>query len=73
MAVFISYSHADKTFVAKLAANLVKHNAHVWVDRWELNVGDSILNHARLPFIEALPHRASFVRILRRTCTTFLF
>jgi hypothetical protein len=47
MPVFISYSHADKAFVDKLAANLVKHNAHVWLDRWELNVGDSILNHVQ--------------------------
>jgi len=47
MPVFISYSHADKTFVDRLAANLVKHSAHVWLDRWELNVGDSILNHVQ--------------------------
>ena len=47
MPVFISYSHADKAFVDKLAANLVKHNAHVWLDRWELNVGDSILDHVQ--------------------------
>ena len=44
MPVFISYSHADADFVTILAANLVKRNAHVWVDIWELNVGDSILN-----------------------------
>ncbi|HET9285280.1 MAG TPA: toll/interleukin-1 receptor domain-containing protein [Candidatus Angelobacter sp.] len=47
MPVFISYSHADKTFVDKLAAGLVEHNAHVWLDRWELNVGDSILNRVQ--------------------------
>lgn len=47
MPVFISYSHADKDFVDKLAANLVKHDAHVWVDTWELNVGDSILNRVQ--------------------------
>lgn len=47
MPVFISYAHADKTFVDKLAANLVRHNAHVWLDRWELNVGESILNHVQ--------------------------
>jgi len=47
MPVFISYSHADKTFVDKLAANLVKQNAHVWLDRWELNVGDSMLNRVQ--------------------------
>jgi hypothetical protein len=43
MPVFISYSHQDKEFVEKLAAHLVKNNAHVWVDTWELNVGDSII------------------------------
>ena len=47
MPIFISYSHADKAFVNKLASNLVKHDAHVWVDTWELNVGDSILNRAQ--------------------------
>lgn len=44
MPVFISYSHADGLIVNKLAAHLVKNNASVWVDTWELNVGDSILN-----------------------------
>jgi len=44
MPVFISYSHQDKDFVDKLAANLVMHKARVWIDRWELNVGDSIID-----------------------------
>ena len=43
MPVFISYSHSDAALVSKLAAHLVKHNASVWVDTWELNVGDSIV------------------------------
>jgi hypothetical protein len=43
--VFISYAHSDKEFVDKLAVQLVQRNARVWVDRWELNVGDSILNN----------------------------
>lgn len=47
MPIFISYSHADKAFVDKLASNLIKHDAHVWVDTWELNVGDSILNRVQ--------------------------
>jgi len=47
MPIFISYSHADKAFVDKLALELVKHDAHVWVDTWELNVGDSILNRVQ--------------------------
>jgi len=44
MPIFISYSHADELIVNKLAARLVKLHANVWVDTWELNVGDSILN-----------------------------
>src|ERR1700704_1571000 len=47
MPIFISYSHADKSFVDKLAVHLVKHDAHVWVDRWELSVGDSILGRVQ--------------------------
>ncbi len=47
MPVFISYCHADAAFANTLAAHLVKHNAHVWIDSWELNVGDSILAHVQ--------------------------
>jgi hypothetical protein len=43
MPIFISYSHEDKDFVDRLAAKLVKHKARVWIDRWELHVGDSII------------------------------
>ncbi len=42
MPIFISYSHADKEFVDMLAANLVREKHHIWMDRWELNVGDSL-------------------------------
>ena len=47
MPIFISYSHVDASFVDKLATALVKQNASVWVDRWELNVGDSILSRVQ--------------------------
>jgi hypothetical protein len=47
MPIFISYSHENKDFVQKLAANLIRHNTHVWVDTWELNVGDSIIQHVQ--------------------------
>jgi TIR domain len=42
MPIFISYSHKDSKFVDMLAANLVKARHNVWMDRWELNIGDSI-------------------------------
>jgi hypothetical protein len=41
--IFISYSHADKKFIDKLAIQLVRRNVNVWLDRWELSVGDSLL------------------------------
>lgn len=43
MPVFISYSHEDAEFAEKLAFQLIKARAQVWIDRWELNVGDSLL------------------------------
>ncbi|WP_171901415.1 toll/interleukin-1 receptor domain-containing protein [Stappia indica] len=42
MPIFISYNHQDSDFVDTLAANLVRAKHHVWMDRWELNVGDSL-------------------------------
>lgn len=44
MPVFISYSHINKDFVDKLAMQLVQRNVNVWLDRWELSVGDSIID-----------------------------
>jgi len=44
MSIFISYSQKDKKFVDQLAMNLVRARHHVWVDRWELNVGDSLID-----------------------------
>lgn len=41
MPVFISYSHQDADFAHQLAGQLVLHKAYVWLDKWELHVGDS--------------------------------
>jgi hypothetical protein len=43
MPVFISHSHQDKVFVDRLASQLVLHRTYVWLDRWEIKVGDSLL------------------------------
>jgi hypothetical protein len=43
MPIFISYSHEDKTFVDRLAMQLVAYKAKVWLDKWELHVGDSLI------------------------------
>ena len=43
MPVFISYSHADKDFAENLAVHLVQAKQNVWIDKWELNAGDSLI------------------------------
>jgi hypothetical protein len=44
MPIFISHSQKDRAFVDTLAANLVQNKHHIWMDRWELKVGDSLLD-----------------------------
>ena len=41
--VFISYSSADGDVVKGIAQQLVFRGIEVWYDRWEINVGDSIV------------------------------
>jgi hypothetical protein len=41
----------------------VKHNANVWVDTWELNVGDSILNKVQ----DAIQESSALLVILSKT------
>ncbi|EAU53739.1 toll/interleukin-1 receptor domain-containing protein [Mariprofundus ferrooxydans] len=53
MTIFISYSHADKDRVDLLAGNMVKRNAQVWVDRWELSVGDSLIQRVQEAITES--------------------
>jgi hypothetical protein len=60
MPIFISYSHQDKDFVDRLAANLVRHKARVWVDRWELNVGDSIIDRIQ----EAIQESSALIIVI---------
>lgn len=44
MPIFISYSHENKEFVDNLANQLVQRNVNIWLDRWELSLGDSIID-----------------------------
>jgi molecular chaperone DnaK len=41
--VFLSYSSKDKTFVEQLARELDRRNIGVWLDKWEIRVGDSLI------------------------------
>lgn len=42
--VFISHSHQDSGFVSKLANDLMRPEILVWVDEWEIGVGDSLID-----------------------------
>lgn len=42
--VFISHSSADKPLVRRLATSLLAEGVPVWLDAWELALGDSLLD-----------------------------
>jgi TIR domain len=65
MPIFISYSHRDADFVNRLAAQLVKKKARVWVDRWELNVGDFLLDRIQ----SALQSASALIVVLSKAST----
>lgn len=65
MPIFISYSHKDKQFVDKLAMQLVHRNVNVWLDRWELAVGDSIVDRVQ----EAVDGSSALLVILSKAST----
>jgi hypothetical protein len=44
MSVFISYSSKDSEFVQKLSLSLVQKRIHVWLDKWEMQPGDSLID-----------------------------
>lgn len=45
--VFLSHTKADKPFSKRLAHDLETFGAHVWLDEWELRVGDSIMERVQ--------------------------
>ena len=63
MSIFISYSHNDKDFAEKLCTNLVLHKKRIWIDRWELSVGDSIINKIQ----EAIQSSGALLIILSKS------
>lgn len=65
MPIFISYSHKNKEFVDKLAVQLVARNVNIWLDRWELNVGDSLIDKVQ----EAVEGASALLVILSKEST----
>jgi hypothetical protein len=44
MSVFVSYSTKDNEFVTQLSSELVKRQIPIWLDKWEMQPGDSLIN-----------------------------
>jgi hypothetical protein len=65
MPIFISYSHKNKDFVDKLAKQLVLHRVNVWLDRWELSIGDSIVEKVQ----EAIDESSALLVVLSKEST----
>lgn len=51
--IFISYSSKDRKFVTRLAKSLEDMHHSVWLDEWEIRVGDSILTRISTGLEEA--------------------
>ncbi|PTT04247.1 toll/interleukin-1 receptor domain-containing protein, partial [Pseudomonas sp. HMWF006] len=47
MPIFVSYSHVDKEKVDLIAGHLLRKRTNVWIDRWELKAGDSIISRVQ--------------------------
>ncbi len=66
MPIFISYSHKDKAFVDRLAIQLIRRNVNVWLDRWELSVGDSLVERVQ----DAVDGASALLVILSKASVT---
>jgi hypothetical protein len=62
MPIFISYNQKDRAFVDTLARNLVAAKHNVWMDRWELSLGDSLIQKIQ----EALTKSSAILVILSK-------
>lgn len=53
MAIFISYSHDDYEFVEALAHALIDKRYYLWLDKWQLTAGDSIVEKVQSALTKA--------------------
>lgn len=63
--IFISYSHEDRDFVDQMAISLVRKKARVWIDRWELTVGDSLVDNIQ----NAIEKAGAIIIVLSKAST----
>lgn len=61
--VFLSHSHNDKDFAENLARALMAKGQDVWFDKWDIQLGDSIVKKI---FEEGLAKAAAFAIVLSK-------
>lgn len=61
--VFISYSHEDKEFASDLAEKLLRNGVDVWIDKYEIQPGDSLIQKI---FEEGLSNSDFFLILLSK-------
>ena len=64
---FISYSHSDKDFVSRLAKDLMQSGIEIWVDQFDLQPGDSLIQKI---FEEGLSQSKFFLVVLSAASTS---
>jgi hypothetical protein len=58
---FLSYAHEDKDFAERIAVELQKAGIDVWIDRWEIKAGDSLIEKI---FVDGLSNCDIFLILL---------
>lgn len=58
---FLSYAHEDRGFAERIAEELRKSGIDVWIDKWEINAGDSLIQKI---FMEGLSKCDIFLIII---------
>ena len=61
---FISYSHTDREIAARIAEALRKGGVEVWFDKWEILVGDSLIQKI---FQEGLAGADAFIVVISQS------
>ena len=61
--LFISHSHKDRDFAERLARDLIAQGQDVWLDKWEIQPGDSIVSKI---FEEGLSNASAFAIVLSK-------
>jgi hypothetical protein len=61
--VFMSHSHSDHEIALKIATDLRKNGVNIWLDKWEIKIGDSLIKKI---FEEGLTNCVAFIILLSK-------